>query len=103
VYRAWRALSPFLLGAIIACSKLPDYAAPQASMSQRSEIDLSDVIGYRPLERADFKGSKAPLASEEDSKKLDLDTSVAMNPKKQAEWRRIAEGELEALSARAVP
>ena len=39
----------------------------------------------------------------ERNRAFDLDTSVAMNPKKQAEWRRIAEGELEALSEHAVP
>jgi hypothetical protein len=70
VTRARLAFLAFLFGAAVACSKLPDYAAPQASMSQRSEIDLSDVIGYRPLTRDDFKGPKAPLASAEDSKKL---------------------------------
>lgn len=64
------ALGAFLFGWSAACSRLPDYASPQASMSQRSEIDLTDVVGYRPLTREDFKGPKAPFATEEESKKL---------------------------------
>jgi hypothetical protein len=97
VNRGRLALLPFLLGALVACSKLPDYAAPQASMSQRSEIDLSDVIGYRPLTRDDFKGEKAPLASEADSKKLGAQLLANILPPPEMEilvrWTERASGD----------
>jgi hypothetical protein len=64
------ALAALLFGSLSACSKLPDYAAPKASTSERSAIDLSDVMGYRPLTREDFRGTKAPFASAEDAEKL---------------------------------
>jgi hypothetical protein len=39
----------------------------------------------------------------ERNRDFDLDTSVGFNPKKQSEWLRIAETELEALKDHAVP
>lgn len=93
--RAWWVA--LLLAAVLGCSKLPDYAAPQASMSQRSEIDLSDVIGYRTLTREDFKGEKAPFATEEESKKLGAQVCANLLPPAEMEilvrWTKPASGE----------
>jgi hypothetical protein len=75
---------------------LPDYAAPQSRMAQRSDIDLSDVVGYRPLQREDFKGLKAPFASEEDSKKLGAQVFAILLPPRELEilvrWTKPAAG-----------
>lgn len=48
--------------ALIACSTLPDHAAPRGGIVDPAEVDLSDTIAYRPLTRADFK-AEAPPAS----------------------------------------
>lgn len=61
-----RLLRSLLLAAIVltlfGCSTtgLPDYAAPSMSVVRDGELDLSDVITYRQLERADFKGTQPP-------------------------------------------
>jgi hypothetical protein len=70
---------------LVGCAKLPDYAAPKASTSQRSEIDLSDVKGYGPLTRADFRGEKAPFASDEDAKKLGAQVCAHILPPREME------------------
>lgn len=86
----------FLLG----CAKratLPDYASPKSSMAQRSEVDLTDVVGYGPLRREDFKGPKAPFASEEDSKKLGAQVCAILLPPKELEilvrYTKLSNGE----------
>jgi hypothetical protein len=76
----WGVARWLLCSSLVACAKLPDYAAPQASTSERSAVDLSDVVGYGPLSRADFRGKKAPFASEEDSKKLGAQTCAHLLP-----------------------
>lgn len=43
-----------------ACSTLPDSAAPQGGVVAASELDDSDVIPYRALTRADFRGTAVP-------------------------------------------
>ncbi len=40
-------------------SGLPDYAAPKISVVDQ-DLDMSDVISYRKLERADFRGTEPP-------------------------------------------
>jgi hypothetical protein len=46
--------------AALACSTVPDFAAPVGRVIDESEYDQSDVISYRTLERSDFKGAKPP-------------------------------------------
>lgn len=46
---------------LAACSTLPEYAAPKARVSaDLSRHDMSDVILYRTLTRADFRGERPP-------------------------------------------
>lgn len=46
---------------LIGCgSTLPDYAAPKGGVVAAADLDSSDVIGYRLLSRADFRGTQAP-------------------------------------------
>lgn len=40
---------------------MPDYAAPKGGVVEASQLDSSDVISYRPLTRADFRGQQVPL------------------------------------------
>jgi hypothetical protein len=49
-------LATLLLG----CSTLPEYAAPKGGVVSAAQLDSSDVIGYRQLSRADFRGVQAP-------------------------------------------
>jgi hypothetical protein len=44
----------------LGCSALPESAAPQGGVVAASELDDSDVIPYRALTRADFKGTSVP-------------------------------------------
>jgi len=46
----------------LACSSLPEYAAPKGRVIDPEEYDASDVIPYRSLVRDDFKGTQAPAA-----------------------------------------
>jgi len=41
-------------------STLPEYAAPKGGVVAAADLDSSDVIGYRLLSRADFRGTQAP-------------------------------------------
>jgi hypothetical protein len=45
---------------LLGCSTLPEYAAPKGGVVDAGKLDSSDVIGYRQLTRADFRGAKAP-------------------------------------------
>jgi len=45
---------------LIGCHTLPEYAAPKGGVVDAGKLDSSDVIGYRQLTRADFRGLKAP-------------------------------------------
>lgn len=60
-----RSFSQFALLCVVllldGCAKrLPDYAAPKVAVVNESEMDMSDVISYRKLTRADFKGTEPP-------------------------------------------
>jgi hypothetical protein len=44
----------------LGCSGLPDSAAPKGGVVAASELDDSDVIPYRALTRADFRGTSVP-------------------------------------------
>ena len=46
-----------LLLFVLGCSRLPSYARPQGSLMDPSSVDDEDLISYRKLTRADFKGS----------------------------------------------
>jgi hypothetical protein len=43
------------------CGGLPEYAAPKGAVVELTKLDSSDVIAYRQLTRADFRGKRAPL------------------------------------------
>jgi hypothetical protein len=47
----------WLLLFVLGCSRLPSYARPQGSLMDPSSVDNEDLIAYRSLTRADFKGS----------------------------------------------
>jgi predicted metal-dependent hydrolase len=49
-----------LLFALLGCSTLPEYAAPKGGVVEAGSLDSSDVISYRQLTRADFRGTHAP-------------------------------------------
>lgn len=56
----WKFLSICAALMLSGCtSGLPNYAAPKISVVDR-DLDMSDVIGYRKLDRADFKGTEPP-------------------------------------------
>ncbi len=58
-----RWIATFLwVGAVsaVACSRLPDSAAPTGELIDPSQAALEDGITYRQLTRADFKGTAAP-------------------------------------------
>ena len=48
--------------ALVACSSLPEYAAPKGRILEVGAVDFgtADVISYRTLTRADFKGNQPP-------------------------------------------
>jgi hypothetical protein len=46
--------------ALLGCSTLPEYAAPKGGVVDAGQLDSSDVIGYRQVTRADFRGTQAP-------------------------------------------
>lgn len=49
-----------LIVALVGCSTLPEYAAPKGGVVDAGKLDSTDVIGYRLLTRADFRGTHAP-------------------------------------------
>jgi hypothetical protein len=49
-----------LVLALLGCSTLPEYAAPKGGVVEAAKLDSTDVIGYRQLTRADFRGTHAP-------------------------------------------
>ena len=44
--------------AALACSRLPAYARPEGALVEPGTVDDSDLIAYRKLTRADFKGKR---------------------------------------------
>jgi hypothetical protein len=59
--RASNALKRWLLAlSLVGCSTLPEYAAPKGGVVDAGSLDSTDVIGYRQLSRADFRGTQAP-------------------------------------------
>lgn len=45
---------------LLGCSTLPEYAAPKGGVVEAGQLDSSDVISYRQVTRADFRGTSAP-------------------------------------------
>jgi predicted secreted Zn-dependent protease len=45
---------------LFGCSTLPEYAAPKGGVVDAGQLDSTDVISYRLLTRADFRGTQAP-------------------------------------------
>ncbi len=61
----WKILSVCAALMLSGCtSGLPNYAAPKISVVDR-ELDMSDVISYRKLERTDFRGTQPPADFDE--------------------------------------
>jgi hypothetical protein len=55
--RVWGWLGASLL---LGCATLPEYAAPKGGVVDAGKLDSTDVISYRQLTRADFRGTQAP-------------------------------------------
>ena len=45
---------------LLACSGLPEYAAPKGGVVDPASVDLSDIITYRTLAPSDFKAAQPP-------------------------------------------
>ena len=45
---------------LLGCATLPEYAAPKGGVVDAGKLDSTDVISYRQLTRADFRGTQAP-------------------------------------------
>jgi hypothetical protein len=58
--RGARLVSRVLGGLLVlaGCSRLPSYARPQGALMDPSSVEGEDLIEYRTLTRADFKGDK---------------------------------------------
>ena len=48
------------LGPLASCSRLPGYARPSARVMHHTDYEPTDVIPYRELSRADFRGASPP-------------------------------------------
>jgi hypothetical protein len=69
-HASWTFPAACLVTALLACSAspgaapaqngLPEYAAPKGRILDSDSVDLSDVIPYRTLVMADFKGTRPP-------------------------------------------
>jgi hypothetical protein len=69
-HASWTFPAACLVTALLACSaspgtappqsSLPEYAAPKGRVLDPASVDLSDVISYRTLVQADFKGTQPP-------------------------------------------
>jgi hypothetical protein len=50
------------LVALIACAAIPEYAVLKGDLIDPGSVGMSDVISYRTITRADFKGERPPPA-----------------------------------------
>jgi hypothetical protein len=56
-----RTLAPAVaIATLAACSGLPDYAKPQVAVMEAERYSSTDVIPYREITRADFRGTVPP-------------------------------------------
>jgi hypothetical protein len=58
----WLVRLSVILALLCSCARLPDYAAPKTAVVTPGSLDLSDVVPYRTLTRADFKAAAPPAA-----------------------------------------
>jgi hypothetical protein len=48
----------WVIATVLACSGLPEHAAPKGGIMDPASVDLSDVISYRSLSPSDFKAAQ---------------------------------------------
>lgn len=60
VRECWTLLCCSGVAALVACSTLPEYAAPKGRVLDPALFATADVISYRTLTRADFKAEQIP-------------------------------------------
>lgn len=58
--RDWLVRLSVTAAVIFSCARLPEYAAPKIAVAAPGSIDMSEVIPYRTLTRADFKAAAPP-------------------------------------------
>lgn len=89
---------------LAACSRLPDYAAPQGRIVDPAEVSSADIIPYRTLSPADFCARDLPAHANTYARKIgaltcarldelverhrqfDEETSGVYDPKRQHQW-----------------
>lgn len=69
-----------LLGALAACSRLPSYARPQGELMDPNSIDEADLIEYRTLTPADFRGEKPGGEAAHHMDAMGAETHVIVRP-----------------------
>lgn len=74
----WSLWLPFLL----ACSRLPDFAAPRNVETGRTDITQGDVIFYRKLERSDFKAKSPQGVAKQGNLELGAQTCASLGSNK---------------------
>jgi len=72
------AAAPIAVAALLACSRLPDYAEPKGELRASGSVDLSDATFYRALTRADFRASEPPAQAVGHEDKLGAATCAVM-------------------------
>lgn len=58
--RRWIARLSVIAAVVFSCARLPEYAAPKTAVVAPGSIDMSDVVPYRTLARADFRAEAPP-------------------------------------------
>src|SRR5690606_3575072 len=83
-----------LVGVVIGCSSLPEFAAPRGRVTEPNEIANGDLIRYRALTRADFQASAPPAEAAAHAKKLGALTCayIATTPNTAYEIRETVRG-----------
>jgi hypothetical protein len=78
--------------AVLGCSTLPEYAAPKGGVVAVGSLDSSDLISYRQLTRADFRGTQAPPEFAKVSERVGAATCGQVRPTSDTEffikWRQ---------------
>lgn len=89
--RRWGLL---LVGAVLGCRSLPEFAAPRGRVTAPNEVAGADLIRYRALTRADFQASAPPAEAAAHAKKLGALTCayIATTPNTAYEIRETARG-----------
>ena len=58
--REWLVRLSVIVALLSSCARLPEYAAPKTAVVSPGSIDMSDVVPYGALTRADFKATAPP-------------------------------------------